>query len=130
MSGYTVPADTLVELDEAADALIDPMEHPGFARRNLRTLVQLVADAAYEAGRTAVLSYDPDGGTLARQMADELVREFSDMERHRMSALNVSAGLGDRNGIIRLTVDDVGRTCARIAEQESRVHGASEQEQT
>lgn len=57
---------------------------------------------------------------LARQMADRLVEAFTDFERVGMSVLGVDAGLGDQRGIIRLTVDDVARICARVARGEDQ----------
>lgn len=56
---------------------------------------------------------------LARQMADRLEETFTDLERNHVSVLGVGWGLGDGRGVIRLTVDDVARICARVARDAS-----------
>lgn len=52
---------------------------------------------------------------LGRRMAARLAEEYKDFAATGWSTLGVDVGLGDRNGIIRLTIADVGRICAREA---------------
>jgi hypothetical protein len=57
---------------------------------------------------------------LERRMVTALTEAYEDLERHRVSALGVRRGLGDRHGIIRLTIADVARICCKVVAREAR----------
>lgn len=52
---------------------------------------------------------------LIAAMTQALTEAYATFAANGLSTLNVHIGLGDRNGIIRLTIHDVARICARVA---------------